>query len=44
MCNNTQYSDYKKCIDCKLEEYFNVQSKVCAVCDGMLNITTNVCL
>ena len=44
MCNNTQYSDYKKCIDCKPEEYFNVQSKFCAVCDGTLNITTNVCL
>ena len=44
MCNDTQYSDYKKCIDCKSEDYFNVQSKVCALCDGTLNVTTKVCL
>ena len=24
MCNDTQYSDYKKCIDCKSDDYFNV--------------------
>lgn len=43
LCKKTEYSDYQKCINCSTNEYFNVETKKCQICDGLVNTTTLVC-
>jgi hypothetical protein len=43
LCQNTEYSDYKTCLNCTNNEYFNVETKQCQLCDGTINVKTKIC-
>jgi len=43
LCQPTEYSDYKSCFPCSTNEFFNVETKKCQICDGTFNQTTKIC-
>lgn len=43
LCQPNEYSDYNNCLNCSYNEYFNIETKRCQLCDGIIDPYTKLC-